>query len=35
LYTFFREKAARVLLFLDLYVLDTQPHFLGKKISIK
>jgi len=34
LYTFFREKAARVLLFLDLYVLDTQPHFLGKKISI-
>ena len=35
LYTFFREKAARVLLFLDLNVLDTQPHFLGKKISIK
>lgn len=35
LYTFFREKAARVLLFLDLYVFDTQPHFLGKKISIK
>jgi SanA protein len=35
LYTFFREKAARVLLFLDVYVLNTQPHFLGKKISIK
>ncbi len=34
LYTFFREKAARVLMFLDLYVLNTQPHFLGKKIKI-
>lgn len=34
LYTFFREKAARVLLFLDLYVLNTQPHFIGKKIKI-
>ena len=34
LYTFFREKAARVLMFLDLYVLHTQPHFLGKKINI-
>ena len=35
LYTFFREKAARVLLFMDLYVFNTQPHFLGKKITIK
>ncbi len=35
LYTYFREKAARVLLFMDLYVFNTQPHFLGKKISIK
>lgn len=35
LYNFFREKAARVLLFMDLYVFDTQPHFIGKKISIK
>ncbi len=35
LYTFFREKAARVLLFLDLYVLHTNPHYLGKKITIK
>ena len=34
LYTFFREKAARVLLFLDLYVLHTKPHYLGKKIVI-
>lgn len=34
LYTFFREKAARVLMFLDLYVLHTKPHFLGKKIKI-
>ena len=35
LYNFFREKAARVLLFMDLYVFNTQPHFLGKKIIIK
>lgn len=34
LYTFFREKAARVLLFADLYVLNTAPHFLGKKVII-
>ncbi len=34
LYNIFRESAARVLLFLDLYVLHTEPHFLGKKISI-
>ncbi len=34
LYTFFREHAARVLLFMDLYVFHTKPHFLGKKISI-
>lgn len=31
---FFREKAARVLLFLDLYVLHTKPHILGKKMTI-
>lgn len=35
LYTFFREHAARVLLFLDLYVFHTEPHFLGKKVVIK
>lgn len=34
LYNFFREKAARVLLFMDLYVLNTPPHFLGKTIEI-
>ncbi len=34
LYNFFRERAARVLLMLDLYVLNTPPHFLGKKITI-
>lgn len=34
-YTTFREKLARVKLFLDIYVLNTQPHFLGKKINIK
>jgi len=34
LYTFFREKAARVLLFMDLYIFHTKPHVLGKKIII-
>lgn len=34
LYNMVREKMARVLLFADLYVFHTQPHFLGKKISI-
>ncbi len=29
-----REKAARVKVFLDLYILHTQPKFLGKKIKI-
>lgn len=29
--TSIREKLARVKLFLDLYVFNTQPHFLGKK----
>jgi len=33
--TAIREKLARVNLFLDLYVLNTQPHFLGKSIAIK
>ncbi len=35
LQNFFRERAARVLLFLDLYIFNTQPHFIGKKIVIK
>lgn len=35
LYTTIREKLARVKLFLDVYIFDTQPHFLGKKIAIK
>lgn len=30
-----REKAARVKVFLDLYILNTQPKFLGKKIKIE
>ena len=34
LYNMVREKMAKVLLFADLYVFHTQPHFLGKKISI-
>ncbi len=34
LYNMVREKMARVLLFADLYVFNTQPHFLGKKIAI-
>ncbi len=34
IYTSIREKLARVKLFLDLYVLQTEPHFLGKKITI-
>jgi SanA protein len=34
LYNSVREKMARVLMFADLYVLHTQPHFLGKKIAI-
>jgi SanA protein len=29
-----REKLARVLLFLDLYILHTQPHVLGNKVDI-
>lgn len=33
--TSIREKLARVKLFLDLYVFNTQPHFLGKSIEIK
>ena len=33
-YNYFRERAARVLMLMDLYILDTQPHFLGKKIKI-
>jgi SanA protein len=32
--TSIREKLARVKLFLDLYIFNTQPHFLGKKIKI-
>ena len=35
LYTFFREKVARILMFMDLYLFHTKPHFLGKKITIK
>lgn len=35
LYNSVREKLARVKLFLDLYVLNTEPHFMGKKIVIK
>lgn len=34
IYTSFREKLARVKLFLDVYLFNTQPHFLGKKITI-
>lgn len=34
-YTFLREKLARVKLFLDLYILNTPPHFLGDPIIIK
>lgn len=34
LYNSVREKMARVLMYLDLYVLNTPPHFLGKKIKI-
>lgn len=33
--TSIREKLARVKLFLDLYVFNTQPHFLGKSVNIK
>ncbi len=29
-----REKLARVLVFIDLYILDTRPKFLGEKIKI-
>lgn len=29
-----RERLARVLVFIDLYVLNTQPKFLGEKIEI-
>lgn len=31
----FREYLARVKAFLDLYILDTQPRFLGAKETIK
>ncbi len=31
----FREYFARVKAFLDLYILDTQPRFLGEKETIK
>jgi SanA protein len=31
----FREYLARVKAFLDLYILDTQPRFLGEKETIK
>lgn len=31
----FREYLARVKAFLDLYILDTQPRFLGEKEKIK
>jgi SanA protein len=34
LYNSVREKMARVLMYMDLYVFYTQPHFLGKKIAI-
>ena len=34
IYTSLREKLARVKLFLDVYLFNTQPHFLGKKITI-
>ncbi len=32
--TSIREQLARVLLFLDLYVLHTKPHVLGKRVFI-
>lgn len=35
LYNSVREKMARVLMFADLYVFHTSPHFLGKKIEIR
>jgi SanA protein len=35
IYNFFREKLARVKLFLDLYILNTEAHFLGDPIIIK
>lgn len=34
-YTFVREKLARVKLFLDLYIFNTPPHVLGHTIQIK
>jgi SanA protein len=34
-YDFLREKLARVKLFLDLYILQTEAHFLGEPITIK
>lgn len=33
-YNFIRERLARVKLFLDLYLLHTEPHFLGDPITI-
>lgn len=32
--TYIREKLARVKAFLDVYILDTQPKFLGEQITI-
>lgn len=29
-----RERLARILLFMDLYVLDSEPHILGRKVVI-
>ncbi|MCB9033996.1 MAG: YdcF family protein [Chitinophagales bacterium] len=34
-FNFFREKLARVKMVLDIYVLKTEPHFLGETIDIK
>jgi SanA protein len=33
-YTQWREQLARVKVFIDLYILDKEPHFLGPKIKI-
>lgn len=32
--TRYREKLARVKVFLDLYIFDTQPRFLGPKVDL-
>ena len=34
LYNSVREKLARVLMFADIYIFKTQPHFLGKKMPV-